>query len=100
VEIGRPTLLRTGAFGDFDAPTRGTAWIEEGTGRILQTELQVGRGKSMPTMVTTFKLDERLQVMVPVEMKTENPDGHAVYSNFRRFEVATDSIVQPPSPAK
>ena len=45
VEVGRPTLLRTGPFGDIDAPTRGTAWIEEGTGRILQTELQVGRGR-------------------------------------------------------
>ncbi len=44
VEIGRPTLLRTGAFGDIDVPTRGTAWIEEGTGRVLQTELEVGRG--------------------------------------------------------
>jgi hypothetical protein len=43
VEVGRPTLLRTGAFGDIDAPTRGTAWIEEGTGRVLQTELQIGR---------------------------------------------------------
>src|SRR6185503_12158809 len=99
VEVGRPTLLRTGTFGDLDAPTRGTVWIEEGTGRVLQTELQVGRGKSLPTMITKFKLDERLQVMVPVEMRTENPDGHAVYSNFRRFEVATNSDVQtPPSP--
>jgi hypothetical protein len=99
VEIGRPTLLRTGTFGDLDAPTRGTAWIEEGTGRNLQTELQVGRGKSIPAMMTKFRLDERLQVMVPVEMRTENPDGHATYSNFRRFEVATNSDVQtPPSP--
>jgi VWFA-related protein len=102
VEVGRPTLLRTGAFGDIDAPTRGTAWIEEGTGRVLQTELQIGRGGSLPTMVTKFRLDERLQVMMPVEMRTENPDGHATYGNFRRFEVATNSDVQtPPSqPAK
>ena len=99
VEVGRPTLLRFGAFGDIDAPTRGTAWIEEGTGRILQTELEVGRGRSIPKMVTKFMLDNRLQVMVPVEMRTENPDGHATYSNFRRFEVATDSAVQP-APAK
>jgi hypothetical protein len=100
VEVGRPTLLRTGAFGDLDAPTRGTAWIEEGTGRILQTELEIGRGKSLPKMVTKFKLDDRLQVMVPVDMRTENPDGHATYSNFRRFEVATDAAVETPAPAK
>lgn len=98
VEVGRPTLLRAGAFGDLDAPTRGTAWIEEGTGRILQTELQVGRGKSLPTMTTKFKLDDRLQVMVPVEMKTENPDGRAIYSNFRRFGVETDTKIPAPPP--
>jgi len=98
VEVGRPTLLRTGAFGDLDAPTQGTAWIEEGTGRILQTELQIGRGKNAPSMITRFTLDERLQVMVPIEMRTKNPDGVATYSNFRRFEVATNSAVQPPSP--
>jgi VWFA-related protein len=96
VEVGRPTLLRTGAFGNLDAPTQGTAWIEEGTGRILQTELQIGRGKNAPTMITKFKLDDRLQVMVPIEMQTKNPDGMATYSNFRRFEVATNSAVQPP----
>ena len=96
VEIGRPTLLRTGPFGDVDVPTRGTAWIEVGTGRILQTELQVGRGRSLPTMVTKFKLDERLQVTVPVEMRTENPDGVAIYSNFRRFDVSTDTVIPVP----
>ena len=99
VEVGRPTLLRTGAFGDIDVPTRGTAWIEEATGRILQTELQVGRGRGIPSMVTKFRLDDRLQVTVPVEMKTENPDGVATYTNFRRFGVDTDAAIPtPPAP--
>jgi hypothetical protein len=97
VETVRPTLLRTGPFGDLDAPTRGTAWIEEGTGRVLQTELQVGRGGSMPTMVTKFRLDGRLQVTVPVEMRTQNPDGVATYTNFRRFGVETDTKIPPPA---
>jgi hypothetical protein len=97
VEVGRPTLLRAGAFRDIDVPTRGTAWIEEGTGRILQTELQIGRGKSLPTMVTKFKLDEGLQVTVPVEMRTQNPDGMAIYTNFRRFGVETDTRIPTPS---
>ena len=101
VEVGRPTLLRAGTFRDLDAPARGTAWIEEGTGRILQTELQIGRGGSMPTMVTKFNLDERLQVTVPVEMRTKNPDGLAVYSNFGRFGVQTNTqIPTPPTPQK
>ncbi|HET9195432.1 MAG TPA: VWA domain-containing protein [Vicinamibacterales bacterium] len=99
VEMGRPTLLRTGAFGDLDAPTRGRAWIEEGTGRVLQTELEIGRGRGIPTMVTKFRLDDKLQVTVPVEMRTQNPDGIALYSNFRRFAVATESAIPtPPSP--
>ena len=93
VETGRPTLLRTGTFGDIDVPTRGTAWIEESTGRILQTELEAGRGRSAPKMITKFSLDDRLQITVPVEMRTENPDGLAVYSNFRRFGVQTDTEI-------
>jgi hypothetical protein len=96
VEVGRPTLLRIGPFGDIDAPTQGTAWIEEGTGRVLQTELQIGRGRSLPSMVTKFRLDERLQVTVPVEMRTQNPDGVATYTNFRRFGVETDSRIPTP----
>jgi hypothetical protein len=99
VEVGRPTLLRIGPFGDIDAPTQGTAWIEEGTGRVLQTELQIGRGRSLPTMVTRFRLDDRLQVTVPVEMRTQNPDGLATYTNFRRFGVETETkIPAPPNP--
>ena len=85
VEMGRPTLLRTGAFGDVDVPTRGRAWIEESTGRVLQTELEVGRGRGIPMMVTKFRVDDKLQVTVPVEMRTQNPEGVALYSNFRRF---------------
>ena len=96
VEVGRPTLLRAGAFRDIDVPTRGTAWIEEGTGRVLQTELQIGQGGSLPTMVTRFKLDEELQVTVPVEMRTQNPDGVATYTNFRRFGVETDTTIPTP----
>jgi VWFA-related protein len=99
VETGRPTLLRTGAFGDVDVPTRGRAWIEDGTGRVLQTELEVGRGRGIPVMVTKFRVDDKLQVTVPVEMRTQNPDGVAFYTNFRRFEVATDTAIPvPPAP--
>ena len=98
VETGRPTLLRTGAFGDVDVPTRGRAWIEEATGRVLQTELEVGRGRGIPMVATKFKVDDKLQVTVPVEMRTQNPDGLAVYSNYRRFEVATEAVIPTPPP--
>jgi hypothetical protein len=89
VERARPTLLRAGPLRDLDAPTRGTAWIEEGTGRLLQSELQIGTGRSAMKALTKFKLDDRLQIMVPDEMRTENPSGVAIYSNYRRFAVDT-----------
>jgi VWFA-related protein len=99
VEVRRPTVLRRGPLDNIDLPTRGTAWIEEGTGRVLQTELIVGEGRSAQSMLTKFQLDERLQVTVPVEMRTQNPDGVAVYSNFRRFGVDTDATIKkPPTP--
>ena len=95
VETARPTLLRAGVQGVFDVPASGTAWVEETTGRILETELQLGTGRSRPTVRVRFKLDERLQIMVPATMRSENPDGVATYSNFRRFTVRTDAGVAP-----
>ena len=98
VETARPTLLRAGPLGDQDVPVRGTAWMEVGTGRILQTELQVRIGRSPTSVVTKFRLDDRLQIMVPEQMRTENPSGIATYSNFRRFSVQTDTAVAPDRP--
>jgi hypothetical protein len=94
-EIGRPTLLRAGPLGDLDVPSRGRVWIEDATGRILRTELQVTIGRSATTVVTSFRLDARLQIMVPQLMRTQNPTGVATYSNFRRFSVATATEVKP-----
>jgi VWFA-related protein len=92
VERARPA----GPLDNQDVPTRGTAWIEEGTGRVLQTELQVGRGRSTIKAVTKFKLEDRLQIMVPDTMRTENPSGTATYSNFERSTVDTQFVVPDP----
>jgi VWFA-related protein len=94
VETARPTLLRAGPFGTLDVPSRGTAWVEEATGRILQTELELGSGRAATRIVTRFALDERLQIMVPAEVRTRNPDGAATYRDFRRFDVRTDSTLK------
>jgi len=91
-EVQRPTLLRGGTVGEDDAPTRGTAWIESRTGRLLQTELQVGEGRRAPRITTRYRLDPTLQIMVPETMRTENPRGVATYSNFRRFQVGTETV--------
>jgi VWFA-related protein len=95
-EMARPTLLRGGVRGDLDLPVRGTAWIEPDTGRVLQTELVVGTGRSATRLVTRFTLDSHLQIMVPEQMRTENPDGVATYGNFRRFNVQTETTVATP----
>jgi VWFA-related protein len=94
VETARPTLLRAGYSSQLDVPSRGIAWIEEATGRVLQTELEIGDGRSRPIVTTTFKLDERLQVMVPDRMQSRNPEGTAVYSNFRRFTVSAETGIK------
>ena len=56
------------------------AWIEEDTGRILQTELEVGRGRRDRRWSRSSGSMKSLQVTVPVEMRTQNPDGVAKYS--------------------
>ena len=94
VEMARPTILRGGLQGELDVPARGTAWLEPGTGRVLQTELLVPNGRSTTMVVTKFVLDRRLQIMVPEEMRTKNPTGVATYSNFRRFTVQTDTAIR------
>src|SRR5262245_57919757 len=96
VETARPTLLQSGPFANQNVPTRGTAWIESATGRVLQTELEVRDGRSVTTLVTRFAPDKRLGVMVPVEMRTEKPDATARYTNFRRFEVKTEERLESP----
>jgi len=96
VETAKPTLLQSGPFANQNVPTRGTAWIESATGRVLQTELEVRDGRTVTTLVTRFAPDKRLGVMVPVEMRTEKPDATARYSNFRRFDVKTEERLKAP----
>jgi hypothetical protein len=54
---------------------------------------------------TTFGPDPVLKIRVPLEMRDEVPRGRdefigtATYSNFRRFEVTTESVVDVPQPS-
>lgn len=104
VEFRRPTLLKLNANADLFS--RGLIWIEEGTGRVVKTELQVG-GQVAPIRVTTlFEFDKDLGINVPTVMEDWYPDsagefrGKATYGKFRRFEVKTseapDVQVAPP----
>jgi hypothetical protein len=92
VETARPTLLRDARRGIArlgDAPTNGTAWIEQTTGRVLRTQMHVRAGGQTTTIETTFEQDTRLGIMAPAGMRTRNPDAVATYGNFRRFTVQT-----------
>ena len=93
-EWARPTILRRAAA-NADLPARGRMWIEEGTGRVVKTELRAGDAE----IVTTFAFDVNLQVAVPVEMRERyvrqfEITGIATYGRFRRFEVRTQEQVK------
>lgn len=97
VEFRRPTILRANA--NVDLFSSGLIWIEEGTGRVVKTELQLGRSVRISTL---FTFDEALGINVPVVMEDWYPDrtgefrGKATYGKFRRFEVKTEETIEKP----
>jgi hypothetical protein len=97
VEFRTPTLLKQNANNDL--PARGLVWIEEGTGRIVKTELQVGSQMQPARVTTTYKFDEDLGINVPTTMEDWYPErtgefrGKATYGKFRRFEVRTEETI-------
>ena len=99
VEFRQPTMLKMNANADLFS--RGLIWIEEATGRVVKTELQLG-GQAAPIRITTlFKFDEALGINVPIVMEDWYPDragefrGKASYGKFRRFEVKTEETIHP-----
>jgi len=87
----RPTILRTPDNRNVSA--MGRFWIDGGSGRVLQTELETSVGDRV---MTVFKHDDRIGLDVPVEMRDiawlngMAITGRATYTNFRRFGVVTD----------
>lgn len=81
------------------------AWVSESTGEVFKTELRSGFGARAQTTTTTFGPDPVLKIRVPVEMRDDVPRGGddfigiAKYSNVRRFEVTTESVVTVPDPS-
>jgi hypothetical protein len=94
VEFRRPTVLHANANADLFSS--GLIWIEEGTGRVVKTELQLGRSVRVSTL---FEFDEALGINVPVMMEDRYPErtgefrGKATYGKFRRFEVKTEEAI-------
>ena len=77
---------------------RGSVWVSEITGEVVRTELRIGGARSERT-TTTFEVDRELRTRVPVAMEDEigNFSGRATYSNFRRFNVRTESTIDTPN---
>ena len=102
-EVRTPTVLTV--EGNRDLPADGVMWIDEGTGRILKTELRLGEKPAVSTghtssslgwapattIATTFGVDEPLGIDVPLEMRDRYPfqrneiKGVATYGLFRRL---------------
>ena len=102
VEDMRPTLI-VGLPGQ-DMPAFGRFWIESDTGRIVKSEVRVEQRGIKANLTTEFRVDERLGIDVPSEMR-EDYDldnsrvvGRASYSRFRKFEVKSSEELAPPAP--
>jgi hypothetical protein len=98
-EFRIPSILRTGA--NQDVLTSGLIWVDEQTGRVARTRLQIGPARTPPEVVTTFSRDEGLGIDVPSTMTDWYPDGTrgeirgtATYSRFRRFGVKTEESIK------
>lgn len=128
-EEARPTLIRALMTDDNrDLPASGRFWIDADTGRVSKTELLFAVVGMRASLTTAFRRDDRLGMDVPLDLREvyrlqrevseqgpTNKDegaprvtnsveetivsGTAVYSNFRRFDVATDAVVAPGRPA-
>ncbi len=103
-EFGPNTLVRGEAGSDL--PSRGRAWVERATGRILNTEHIAQDGRVTARIEVKYGSQEGLDLLVPIEMKesyTYNLTpitifGEATYGRFRQFKVTTDEKPKPPPP--
>jgi formylglycine-generating enzyme required for sulfatase activity len=100
-EEARPTMVRGAA--NRDIPASGRFWIDVETGRIVKAELALATPGVHARVTTSFRLDERFQIDVPVEMQ-EHYDldrgqvtGTASYGRFRRFDVNADETFHNPT---
>jgi hypothetical protein len=99
----RPTLIR-----DPEGPdilSRGSVWIEEGTGRIFEAEVRMvaGDDPSGPeaSLRVSFAPQPGFDILLPVRMRETFPLGSGLgtsdarYSNFRRFATTARLVPQP-----
>jgi hypothetical protein len=94
-EVRGPTYVTT--RDGKDMPSAGRYWIDEPTGAIRRTELDVVDPSVEAHIKVTYRFDDSLKVWVPVRMDeryrnrltTSEVRGVATYSRFRKFQVST-----------
>jgi hypothetical protein len=93
-EREHPTLIRTPEGRDL--MSNGTFWIDPRTGAALRSELRTGDKKRLSSIILVgYRHHDRFDMLLPDDMNElyithrERIEGHATYSNFRRFEVET-----------
>jgi formylglycine-generating enzyme required for sulfatase activity len=100
-EVASPAMIRGEAGRDLFA--HGRVWIDAVTGRVVKTRLQVEQPVIRAIVTTTFRLEERSGIGVPLEMREQYTIGNgnrvttvATYGRFRRFDVSADEDIRTP----
>jgi hypothetical protein len=103
-EWASPTLVRTTT--NADLPATGVFWIDPLTGRLLRTLLRTASTDLRTEISVVYRRNDTIGFWMPAEMQEnyenyasgrERVTGHAVYSNFRRFQVTTEEIIKGPT---
>jgi hypothetical protein len=98
-EVKGPTYIST--RDGKDMPSAGRFWVDETTGAIRRTELDVEDSSVEAHIKVAYRLDDSLGIWVPSRMEERYRDknsGHAVrgvatYSRFRKFQVSTSEEI-------
>ena len=100
-EMASGTMIR--GAGDQDMPVEGYFMVDASTGRVRFTSL-VAKNRTVAAQIdVSYSEDAKLGLLAPHEMTesyTQAADGatvegHATYSNFRRFQVKVDEKIAP-----
>ena len=102
-EEAPPAMIR--GEGGNDLFAHGRIWVEASTGRVMKTELHVEQPSVRAVVTTTFRLDARFDIAVPMEMREVYSLGNgnrvqtvAAYGRFRRFDVSAEEEIHTPRP--
>lgn len=103
-EQSTPTIIQRPEGGDM--PSTVTAWVETKTGRLLRAQVRTRDARigvlPFENMIwVDFRVDEKLDMLVPYEMKEEffagrfrEGTGTARYTNYRQFKTAARVVPQ------